>query len=244
MAAGLKTINLTLPVFNEARILEKSVADILSCLRSFDLAFEICIVDNGSVDETLELAKRLASAYSQLSVKSFLKPGRGRAIKTSWLSSDAEIRCYMDIDLSTELSCLADLLSPLITEEADISIGSRHLSNSAVVRSLKRELISRINVSATNFLTGLALTDFQCGFKACSRNAVEKLLPITQDNDWFFDTELLVYASYYGFRIHQEPVRWKEDPDSRVKIISTAIHNLRGLFRIRRWINEQSFLMK
>ena len=75
--------------------------------------------------------------------------------------------------------------------------------------------------------------DAQCGFKAISRRTADLLLPLVKDIGWFFDTELLILAEKNGFRIKEVPVRWHDDPDTRVKVISTALHDLAGLTRLK-----------
>jgi putative flippase GtrA len=100
------------------------------------------------------------------------------------------------------------------------------------VRGPKRELISR----AYNLFLKLSLrgrfSDAQCGFKALRREAAQQLLPLVQDDEWFFDTELLITAERLGLRMSEVPVDWVDDPDSRVKILHTAISDLRGVWRI------------
>jgi putative flippase GtrA len=113
-----------------------------------------------------------------------------------------------------------------------VTIGSRLARGAHVVRGPKRELISR----AYNLIVRLTLqgrfSDAQCGFKALRRDAAEKLLPLVEDNEWFFDTELLVTAERLGLRIGEVPVDWVDDPDSRVHIVSTAADDLRGVWRM------------
>jgi putative flippase GtrA len=138
----------------------------------------------------------------------------------------------MDVDLSTSLPALLPLVAPLLSGHRDVAIGSRLAQGARVVRGPKRELISR----AYNLLLKLTLrghfSDAQCGFKALRREAAEQLLPLVEDNQWFFDTELLVTAERLGLRIGEVPVDWVDDPDSRVHIVSTALDDLRGVRRL------------
>jgi glycosyltransferase involved in cell wall biosynthesis len=107
-------------------------------------------------------------------------------------------------------------------------------SDAAVVRGPKRELISR----GYNLLLRTAMrarfSDAQCGFKAARAEVVRVLLPAVEDQSWFFDTELLLAAQRGGLRIHEVPVDWVEDPDSRVDLLRTAVDDLRGLARVCR----------
>ena len=138
----------------------------------------------------------------------------------------------MDVDLSTDLRALLPLVAPLLSGHSDVAIGTRLAHGARVVRGPKRELISR----AYNLLLHAALrarfSDAQCGFKAVRRDAVDDLLGAVRDDAWFFDTELLVTAQRRGLRIYEVPVDWIDDPDSRVKIIRTAIDDLRGVARL------------
>jgi putative flippase GtrA len=115
---------------------------------------------------------------------------------------------------------------------SDIAIGTRLHRGAKVSRSRKREVISR----AYNHLLRLALrarfSDAQCGFKAIRAGVARKLVPDVRDQEWFFDTELLVLAQRRGLRIHEVPVDWVEDEDSRVAIVPTALADLRGIVRL------------
>ena len=233
------TLELTLPVHNEAYILEASLQTILNHISSLGLSYHIRIVDNGSTDGTGPLAKRLATDHPHTEVLCLSRPGRGQALRKAWLISKADIQAYMDIDLSTDLHCLASLLSPLINGQADLAIGSRLLLGSEVQRSLHRELISRTYAFLARQVTGVPISDFQCGFKAITRRASCHLLPMVQDRGWFFYTELIILAHRHGYQIAQLPVQWKEDPDSRVRIATTALHDLIGLVRMRRRLGTQ-----
>ncbi len=140
----------------------------------------------------------------------------------------------MDVDLSTDLAALEPLLGPLLQKRADVTIGTRLAPGSEVTRGIKRELISRAyNILARTSL-GLGVSDAQCGFRAARREAIAPLLSLVEDDGWFFDTELLWLARRARLSIHEVPVRWIEDRDSRVDIVATAREDLRGIARLRR----------
>ena len=159
-------------------------------------------------------------------------PGRGRALRAIWSQSDAEVLAYMDVDLSTDLNALLPLVAPLLSGHSDLAIGTRLARGSRVIRGPKRELISRSYNLLLRTLMGARFSDAQCGFKAIRRDQARALLPLTQDTGWFFDTELLVLAERAGLRIHEIPVDWVDDLDSRVDIIATALADLRGMARL------------
>jgi glycosyltransferase involved in cell wall biosynthesis len=229
------TVDIVLPVLNEERTLERNAHTLLKTLSSqskYD--WSITIADNGSTDGTWEVADRIANSELNVRALRLVRPGRGGALKAAWTSSRADIVAYMDIDLSTELKALSQLLDPIAAGSADISIGSRLAGGSEVTRSPLREAISHLYNLIARVALHYPVRDAQCGFKAASRSVVHTIVPAIEDDSWFFDTELLIRAYRKGFRINEIPVRWVEDQDSRVRIAKTAIDDLRGIWRLRR----------
>jgi putative flippase GtrA len=190
------------------------------------------IADNSSTDRTLEIARGLALELDGVTVMHLPERGRGRALRAAWSASDADVLCYMDVDLSTDLKALLPLLAPLISGHSDVAIGTRLARGARVTRSPKREIISRAYNAILRLALGARFSDAQCGFKAIRADVARELLPRVRDQEWFFDTELLVLAQRQGLRIHEVPVDWVEDPDSRVAIASTAAADLRGVGRL------------
>jgi glycosyltransferase involved in cell wall biosynthesis len=226
-------VEIVVPVHNEAPQLAERITALRAFLdESFPLRALVTIVDNASTDDTAQIAAALAAQLPGVSSMRLERKGRGHALRTAWSSSDAPVLAYMDVDLSTALPALLPLVAPLLSGHRDVAIGSRLARGAHVVRGPKRELISR----AYNLLLKLTLrgrfSDAQCGFKALRRDAAERLLPLVEDDEWFFDTELLVTAQRLGLRIGEVPVDWVDDPDSRVKIVSTALNDLRGVGRL------------
>jgi putative flippase GtrA len=160
------------------------------------------------------------------------RKGRGRALRSAWTASDARVVAYMDVDLSTDLRALLPLVAPLLSGHSDLAIGSRLAHGARVVRGPKRELISRAYNRILHTVLRARFSDAQCGFKAVRRDALDGLLGDVRDEGWFFDTELLVLAQRRGLRIHEVPVDWVDDPDSRVDIVPTALTDLRGVARL------------
>jgi len=226
-------LDLVVPVHNEAHVVGDSVHRLCAHLAHWP-SWRVTIAENGSTDDTLAVAQRLATELPHVRVVRVDGAGRGLALRTAWLSSDAHIVGYTDVDLSTDLGALAGLVGPLRSGGADIAIGSRLAPESRVVRGFKREVISRGYNILLRAALGTRFRDAQCGFKALRADVAFGLLPEVLDNGWFFDTELLVLATRRGLRIHEEPVSWVDDPDSRVRITRTAYHDLRGIARIRR----------
>ena len=229
------TLDVVIPVYNEEADLEPSVHRLHRYLReSLPVTFRITIADNASTDGTGAVASRLVDELTDVVYLRLDEKGRGRALRAAWGASDATVLAYMDVDLSTDLAALLPLIAPLLSGHSDLAIGSRLARGSNVVRSVKRELISRCYNVILRGTLAARFTDAQCGFKAIRRDVAAELLPLIQDNSWFFDTELLVLAQRCGLRIHEVPVDWIDDPDSRVDIAATAIGDLKGVMRLVR----------
>ena len=222
-----------IPVRNEERDLGPSVRRLHAYLdRTFPFDTRITIADNGSTDGTWAQALALAGDLSSVRAVRMERPGRGGALHSIWSASDADICAYMDVDLSTDLNALLPLLAPLQSGHSDAAIGTRLARGARVVRGPRREIISRCYNLLLHATLGTGFSDAQCGFKAIRADAARQLLPLTTDTGWFFDTELLVLAERAGLRIHEVPVDWIDDADSRVSVISTALADLRGIIRL------------
>ncbi|MFF4347344.1 glycosyltransferase [Streptomyces sp. NPDC001530] len=228
-------LDVVVPVFNEEADLEPSVRRLHAHLReTFPYPFRITVADNASTDATPRIAARLAAELPEAQWLRLAEKGRGRALHAAWSRSPAPVLAYLDVDLSTDLTALLPLVAPLISGHSDIAIGTRLARGSRVVRGPKREVISRCYNALLRSTLAVGFSDAQCGFKAVRRDVAERLLPLVKDSGWFFDTELLVIAERAGLRIHEVPVDWVDDPDSRVDILSTALADLRGIARIGR----------
>ena len=233
-------VDIVIPVYNEEEelgsavvFLSEHLAHITQQTRNF--AWQIVIADNASTDHTWELACTLARKFP-FTVRAVHIPrkGRGHALKQAWGTSHARVLAYMDVDLSTDMRQIPELVGPVLDGVADISFGSRLMPESQVTRSAKREFISRTyNRMLQNYLH-VRFHDAQCGFKAISAEAASALLPLVEDDEWFFDTELLVRAECMGISMNEFAVRWREDEGSTVHIADTARKDLTGMKRLKR----------
>ena len=229
------TLDIVIPVYNEEADLEACVRRLHRFLSGeVPYSARITIADNASTDSTLAVAYRIALELNGVRVIHLDAKGRGRALRSAWSGSDAEVVAYMDVDLSTDLNALMPLVAPLVSGHSDIAIGSRLSRTSRVVRGPKREFISRSYNLILHASLRAKFSDAQCGFKAMRSDVARKLLPLVQDSEWFFDTELLVLAERIGLRIHEVPVDWIDDPDSRVDILDTVRKDLLGVWRLGR----------
>jgi putative flippase GtrA len=234
-AAEVPTLDVVVPVYNEQRDLGPSVRRLHAYLeQTFPYPFRITIADNASTDATPAIATELAAELPEVAVLRLEQKGRGRALRAAWSASDAPVLAYCDVDLSTDLAALLPLVAPLVSGHSDLAIGTRLGRGSRVARGMKRELISRCYNLILRGALAAGFSDAQCGFKAIRADAAAELLPLVQDPGWFFDTELLVLAERAGLRIHEVPVDWVDDPDSRVDIVATALADLRGVLRLNR----------
>jgi len=238
-------IDIVVPVLNEEKILQKSIMTLDEYMaKHLPYRYQITIADNGSQDKTLEIAKNLAEKHQSVQVVSLAERGRGRALKRVWQNSSADILTYMDVDLSTSLDDFPPMIQPLVAGEAGVAIGSRLTKGSKTTRGVKREFISRCYNNIIKWTSGTKFSDAQCGFKAIRRDVAAKFLPKIKDNEWFFDTELLIKTERAGVPIHEQPVTWTEDTDSRVKIVKTAVDDLKGLYRVNKELDKRSWFEK
>jgi putative flippase GtrA len=230
---GTVDVDVVVPVYNEQAALEHSIRRLHGFLtESFPFTWRIVVADNASTDGTPFIAAALADELDGVTHLRLGRKGRGLALREAWSCSDARVVSYMDVDLSTDLRGLLPLVAPLLSGHSDVAIGSRLARGAQVVRGPKRELISRAYNTILHATLRVRFTDAQCGFKAVTRAAAARLLPQIRDNGWFFDTELLVLAGRDGLRIHEVPVDWVDDPDSRVNIVHTAVEDLKGVARL------------
>jgi putative flippase GtrA len=235
LAGAAPVVDVVVPVHNEERVLAASIERLHEYLtRRFPFTWRVTIADNGSVDGTAAVADTLAARLPQVRVLHLDQKGRGRALRHAWTSSDAVVVAYMDVDLSTDLDALLPLVAPLVSGHSGVATGCRLSPAASVARAPKRELISRTYNLLLRSVLATRIHDAQCGFKAVRSDVAKRLLPAVEDDGWFFDTELLLLAERNGLRVHEVPVDWVDDPDSRVHIVDTALADLRGTARMLR----------
>jgi len=234
------TLNVVIPVYNEEAELLSHTETLIGFLTNYlqDFDWSITIADNASTDKTLHIARNLSKKYKTVHVLHLDQKGRGRAVKRAWLENNADVHCYMDVDLSSDLKNLPPLVRSLL-RGYDIAIGTRNARNSRVYgRSFLRICTSKIYIFLIKFVFWIQFSDAQCGFKAITDKAAKQLLPHVIDNAWFFDSELLILAEKLGYRIYEEPVTWIDNPGSTVRVVKTAQGDLEGLkrlFQTRPW---------
>jgi hypothetical protein len=226
-------VEIVVPVYNEERTLATSVRRLRAYLdQSFPFTSVVTVVDNGSTDGTSVVAAGLAAELDGSAGRPPDRQGPGRALRAVWSTSPAQVVAYMDVDLSTSLDAL--LPSGGAAALGSQRRGHRDPAGPRCPRRAGTE--AGVHLPVYNLLLkaflGNGFSDAQCGFKAARTEVARALLPLVEDNEWFFDTELLVLAERSGFRIHEVPVDWVDDPDSRVDILRTARDDLLGLIRL------------
>jgi glycosyltransferase involved in cell wall biosynthesis len=232
----MTSVDVVVPVYNEERALPESIPTLREFLASekFPYEWQIIIGDNASIDGTPEVSRKLETEFDgRVRYVRIERKGRGFALKQIWGASEADIVSYMDVDLSTGLEAFPKLIGGIAEKGYDVAIGSRLAGKSKVTRSLKRRVLTRGYNSIIKGMFWTKFSDAQCGFKAVRTRVFKRILPLIEDNNWFFDTELLILAEKMGHRVYDVPVRWVEDTDTRVKIAATVTEDLKGLMRLR-----------
>jgi glycosyltransferase involved in cell wall biosynthesis len=230
-------VDVIIPVYNEESALNKNILILKNFLEiNLKQKFKIIIVDNASIDNTSKIGKNLAKKFTDIEYIYLGKKGRGGALRYAWMKSKADIVSYMDVDLSTDLKSFPIMISALISK-FDLASGSRLVRGARIKRSFKRELLSRIYNLLLRMVLLVNFKDAQCGFKAARINVAKDIIPRTKDNNWFFDSELMIVAEKKGYKIIEIPVNWIEDPDSKVNLVKTSLQYLKGIvdMRLRLW---------
>jgi len=236
-----KKVYFYLPVHNEEMILSQNVEKLLNfcVVQEYDFDWRIVIVVNGSSDETLNIAHDLQKKYSdKIEIDNYPEPGRGLALKRSFLKSKADIVLYMDIDLAVSLKNITELITPFLNNKSDLIIGSRLLANSQIKRSFVRELSSQGYNILSRLLLRHHFSDMQCGFKAIKAEVFKKIAPNLIDDKWFFDTELIVWTKKMNYDVREVAVDWSENRydkrKSKVKLLRDSFLFLVNLLKLRR----------
>jgi len=237
-------IDFVIPIYNEEKVLKNSICKLRKYLiDNVKDNWLIVIVENGSSDKSLEIAKNLSKKYNKIDFIHIDRKGRGYALKYVLENSKADICLYMDVDLSTGLSAIQEAVLSM-KKGYDLVIGSRYLNNSKVERSVKRLVLSKGYNLLVWFLFRTKIRDLQCGFKAVNQKIIKGVLPKIRNKEWFFDTELTILSEIKGYKIKEIPVSWKENKDSKVKIIKTIKEYIFNSIKLKRRINNESCINK
>ena len=229
------TLSVIVPVYQEAAIIEDSLARIRTVLSRSGYDYEIIVADDGSTDQGCLIVSRLAAEHGRIRlVRHPVNTGRGFILMKAIRHSAGGIIAYIDADLQIGPEVLVRMAERIRTG-ADMAIGSKYHPESRLSYSPWRRLQSGVYCSLAQLLLGLQTSDFQCGAKAFSREAVEVLLPHMTSNRWSWDTEMILKASLLGLSIKEVPVIVRPTPGRRSTVrIGSALSM--GLHLIRLWM--------
>lgn len=231
-------ILIAVPAYNEEPILAENVKKIYDFLKKNIMDdWQIVIADNNSSDRTGEIGKDLEKNFERIKYLHIPKRGKGRAIRAAWESGNADIYIFMDADLATDLSALPELIAAIGQEKYALAAGARFHKDSKVKRSPLRKFISRIYRFILRLLLKLKTKDAPCGFKAVNYTIVKNILPQIKNNEWFFDTEMVVLAEKENYSIKEIPIIWTEHKKpgrkSRVSFIKVSLGYLKEIWRLK-----------
>lgn len=245
----MKKLLITLPCYNEEVVLEQTLATVKRYAEEhftnrYD--WQILILDNASVDQTRVIAERWRVNFPQLVITDQVTtPGRGVALRESWLRHPGyDIYSYMDADLATDLKDFGTLINK-VDQGYDLVTGSRYLAAAEVRRTWQRLFLSRVYNRLLQMVLRVNFSDAQCGFKAFSRRLVTELIPLTSDNGWFWDTELMILACRRGYQVLEIPVSWREVRDelrsSKVSPWTEVRRQLKNIYLMRRRLQREKY---
>lgn len=213
-------VDFCLPIKNEAQVLETNLFKLLAYLEALNAEYDWKIIGavNGSSDGSLTILQKLKVKFpDKIDYLEIVAPGKGRAIKTCWDKSRADVLAFMDADLAVSLEGINQLIAPILKGQADLVIGSRFTAGAYAERSWRRGLISKSYALFSRAVLGHNKSDLQCGFKAISRTQYQKITNFLNDDFWFLDTELVVLADLAGLRTKEIPVIWRENRQGKNK---------------------------
>lgn len=237
---------LVIPIYNEEKIIENTVRETIKYLNeNTKYSYILVVADNASTDSSPEIVKNLQKEIPFLEYVRLPKKGRGLALHTVWKDFNAEVVAYMDADLSSPLTSLPNIIDPILNNESDVTFGSRLLPpGQAINRKGKRELTSQGYNFLLQFILGATFKDAQCGFKAISKEKFNQVEEEIKNQNWFYDTELLLISQYKGLRLKEVPITWVDDPDSSVKVFKTIVENLKEMGRVYFTYRPESVFIK
>jgi len=234
-------IDFCLPAKNEEKLLKINTERLMNFLndKNWPFVWKVVILLNGCSDSSLSVASDLA-ASSQGKIIFYNSPisSKGLALQNYFKISRADSLVFMDVDLAVSLNNIEELVRPLLEDKDDLVFGSRLLPESKTTRSWWREASSRSYNWLSRLMLGHRFSDLQCGFKALNREVFERVEPFLQDKNWFFDTELIIFAKYFNFRLLEIPVDWQENRyaqrASRIKVFKDTYAFVKNLFVLRK----------
>jgi glycosyltransferase involved in cell wall biosynthesis len=205
-----KEVSIILPAYNEALRVERCIREVERAVVSFSGSYEVIVAEDGSTDGTESIVANLSRSKPHLSLlHSPVRLGKGKAIKRALRSAKGDVIVFMDVDLATSLNYLPRIVK-LVQRHRGMAIGSRHVKGSKVQRRVSRTLFSLTYNLLVRMLFLDGVHDHQCGFKAMSREVAGVLLNKTESDEFFFDTEMILWCKKLGFLVTEVGVEWTE----------------------------------
>ena len=225
-------LSIVIPSHNEEIRLHRTLRQVFAFLEKQSYSAEVVIIENGSSDRTLEMAREFASRHSNLIVIHEEQAGKGNAVRRGMLEAHGEYRFICDADLSMPITELEKFLPPVLNG-FDIAIASREAPGAVRYNEPPyRHWGGRAINLAIRFLILPGLNDTQCGFKCFRAETAEKLFTQQTLSGWSFDIEILYLARKKRIGIKEIPVQWYFDPDSKVRAVRDALRMIGDIFRI------------
>jgi dolichyl-phosphate beta-glucosyltransferase len=235
-------LSIIIPAYNEAKRLPETLIDINKHLKGSDFSYEILVVSDGSKDATAEVAERFSHIIKNLRlIDNKENHGKGWVVKQGMLEAKGEIRIFTDADNSTSIDQFEKMI-PYFKQGYSVVIGSRDVPGAKLIppQPWYRRLPGNIGNLIIQVLLLPGMWDTQCGFKALTAEAAEKIFPLAKIDRWSFDVEILSLAKKLGFKIKEIPVVWVNDPRSHVKA-STYIQFFMEVFKIKWWMMTRKY---
>lgn len=225
-------VSVVLPAYNEAKRIRMAVERVEAQLMALGYDYEIVIAEDGSTDGTDTIANEIAEKNPKVKhLHSNERLGRGKALMNAFRACEGEIVVYMDVDLSTDLRHLGELIS-VIENGYDVATGSRLLKESKTKRPLNRDVASKVYNLLVRILLRSKIHDHQCGFKAFRKSAILKISELVKDTHWFWDTEVLVLAQRMGFKVKEIPVHWEHGGETKVRFKKDVVYMFSQILRM------------
>jgi len=226
-------ISVVLPAHNEAERIAEAVKQTKQSLDKISSSFEILIAEDGSTDGTAEIARRIeAEELCVRHIHGAERLGKGKALSRAFTQANGGIIAFIDVDLSTDMKHLEELVEAIRSEGYDFAIGSRLLKGSEVTRSFKRTVMSTVYNLLVRTVLKSKIRDHQCGFKSFRRQSLLNILEKVEDELWFWDTELLVRAQRKGCKVKEIPIKWDEKGDTKVETFKDGLRMFSKIIKL------------
>lgn len=238
-------LSVIIPAYNEAGRLPLTLVDIDRILQKAKYPYEILVVNDGSTDNTADIVRKMADTVKNLKlIDNNVNQGKGGVVRQGMLLAKGQYRLFTDADNSTSIDQF-DKMIPYFGEGYNVVIGSRAVKGSKLepAQPFYKQLLGKLSNIIIQIVNLPGIWDTQCGFKAFSEEAAEKIFSKTKINGWGFDIEALALARRFGYRIKEMPVRWVNNALSHVKL-SAYLKTFWENVKIRWWIIIDKYNIK